>query len=69
MNNSNDIQINKGDLTDIPCLKINLKGNLGDEIEKIFYDRKFNINIRPDSREINLLQILKQKITKLNSLD
>lgn len=59
----------KRGITDIKNLRINLKGNFCDEIEKLFYDPKLNIITRPDSRELNLLKILNQKINKLNSLD
>lgn len=69
LENSKEINSDKGETTDVNKLKINLKGNFRDEIEKIFYDPKFNINIRHDTRELNLLQMLKQKINKLNSLD
>ena len=67
--NAIEIRGSKKDFTEIDKLKIKLNENFRDEIEKIFYDPKFNINIRPDTREINLLQMLKQKINKLNSLD
>jgi hypothetical protein len=67
--NTIEIRSSKKDFTEIDNLKIKLNENFRDEIEKIFYDPKFNINIRPDTREINLLQMLKQKINKLNSLD
>ena len=67
--NAIEIRGSKKDFTEIDKLKIKLNENFRDEIEKIFYDPKFNINIRPDTREINLLEMLKQKINKLNSLD
>lgn len=67
--NSNENKNIQSDSTYIQNLKINLRGNLRYEIEKIFYDPKFNINIRPDTRELNLLKMLEQKINKLNSLD
>ena len=56
-------------LTDKNNLKINLNENFRDEIEKLNYDVKFNINLKPSKREINLLNLLREKITKLNSLD
>ena len=50
-------------------MKIKLNENFRDEIEKVFYDPNFNINLRPDKRELRLLKMLKQKINKLNNLD